>query len=121
MHVSLVPVLVVLGLCTGPWYCSSALAQDQSIETRVKRNVEALKDEKSVVMRAGAAKALGNIGRDASDCTPALAEALLKDKHPMVRAQAAKALGKINNGDKAGARALSEALWYDKSTDVRKN
>lgn len=90
-------------------------------ESKVRINIEALKNDESVVMRAGAAKVLGEIGPDAADSTPALADALLQDKHPMVRVQAAKALGKIGSDSEQGVLALNKALWYDKNLDVCKN
>jgi len=103
--------------------CASGdtLGDGPDIESKVRINVEVLKNDESVVMRAGAAKALGNIGPDAADGTPVLAETLLKDKHPMVRAQAAKALGKIGSGTEQGVLALNKAIWYDEDADVCKN
>lgn len=92
-----------------------------SIESKVRINIEVLKNDKRIVMRAGAAKALGDIGPEAADGTSALAEALLKDEHPMVRTQAAKALGSIGPGAEEGVLALNKAVWYDENVDVCKN
>src|SRR3990167_9123971 len=103
--------------------CASGdtLGDGPDIESKVRINVEVLKNDESVVMRAGAAKALGNIGPDAADGTPVLAETLLKDKHPMVRAQAAKALGKIGSGTEQGVLALNKALCNDEEVKVGRN
>lgn len=110
-----------LGVRQCVWHCTDAPGEGLSVEDKVRLNVQALRDDKSVITRAGAAKVLGDIGPDAAEGTPALADALLHDKHSMVRTHAAKALGKIRNGDEEGVHALDEALWTDKSTEVRKN
>ncbi len=68
-------------------------------------------------VRASAAEALGKIGPDAVDATPALVAALY-DPGENVRASAAEALGKIGPAAAAAAPALLAAL-YDRDKNVR--
>ncbi len=105
--------------CSGDALGDEAYVPEE-VQADVRDNIDILQNEKSIVMRAGAAKALGNIGPDARESAPALADVLSNDTHPMVRVQAAKALGKIGPGVEVSGLALSKALWYDEDVEVRK-
>lgn len=82
----------------------------------VPRLIEALTDKRANV-RAGAAVALGQLGREDPRCLPALIAAR-KDDAPVVRRWVIWALGAIDPPSKEAVQALAEAL-QDQDLKVR--
>ncbi len=85
-------------------------------DSSADRAIEALRNDRSLKVRAQAALILGQ--RGAVDAVPALAEALTQDREAAVRIAAAAALAKI--GDPMAREPLDAARRLDPDGDVRK-
>src|SRR5262249_8987893 len=70
------------------------------------------------MIRAEAAKALGNIGADSSAVVPALIRVLQEDSDDKARTEAAHALGKIGEKAAAASRALTTVVVESSCEDV---
>lgn len=81
---------------------------------------EKFKYTSQIEARRWAAKALGNIGADASKAGPALATLLLADKSPYVRYHAAEALGKVKSHARETLPSLLRAAQRADAADFER-
>ncbi len=85
-------------------------------DSQTDRAIHALREDRSLKVRAQAALVLGQ--RGATEAIPALISALAEDEAEVVRIAAAAALGKI--GDSSAREPLENARHADPNGDVRK-
>ena len=95
----------------------STAQQTMDSKTRVEAIRTALGDPAAIV-RATAAAAMGRLGREAEEATPALL-ASMKDEMPEVRVLSATALSRVAPGDEEAIETLGLALAGDPDVDVR--
>jgi len=95
---------------SGPEWQGSPDAITAAVAALVKGSPFAAAARHDGVLRAEAAKALGNIGTESPAVLPELLRLLRDDDDPEVRTEAARALGKIGEGAATASRSIAAVL-----------